>query len=589
MTLPTGPLTRAAPVRASSWNAEAWTFDLVLSAGAPVERGGYIEVLDVAGATWPDTIALLDSHRTGSLDDNLGEVGNIRREGNEIVGTARLSKHSLKAQRLAAELSDGHTFSGSIGYAVEKWAETKPAGKRTITAKSWRIREASLVSVPADESSKIRSLDLTTTTTTNTDTQTRAQINAEIRSIALATGAPADWANAQIDAEATLDVVRAAALTELTARSAAAGAIRNTATVGVDNTEPDAIRSAMSDALAHRLAPTKVKLEGRATEFRSHGLLDMVADMAIARGERINTRDKDALIERAVGAHSTSDFPLLLADAANKSLLTQYQVAAPTYRKWAARRTFNDFKAHSFLRVGDFPGFKEIKEGEEVKYGTISENGEKIYVREFTSGFAVTRRALINDDTGGLADFTAGIANRAAADENRWMYDLLAANANLSDNVALFHATHGNLNTASALSIASVGLAVAGLRKQKSLDGLVLNLAPAVLVVGPDSELTARQILAQITATKAGDINPWAGTMELVIDANIVGYGWYVTASPEAAPSFVYGYLAGEEGPQIRTEVEFDTRSVKVAAGLDFGYGALDYRGVQKNAGATPA
>ncbi|MDG4671632.1 Mu-like prophage major head subunit gpT family protein [Shinella sp. 838] len=582
MTDHNGPFTRAAPLRASSWNAETLTFDLVLSAGAAVERGGFIEVLDIAGATWPDTVPLLDSHRQGSLDDNLGDVTNIRREGGEIVGTVRLSKHSEKAKRIAAELSDGRSFSASIGYTTERWAESNPAGKRTLTAKAWTIKEASLVSVPADPSSKIRSNPLTTTTT-----QTRAEINQAIRAAAKAAGLDQAFIDQHVDAESDIATVNAAALEALAARSQAAGTIRTTAKVGEDHSDPEAIRSAMSDALAHRLAPAAVKLEGRATEFRGHAVLDLVGDLAVARGERVNLRDREALLQRAVGAHSTSDFPLLMAAAANKALLAQYQVAAPTYRSWSARKPFSDFKAHSFLRVGDVPAFTEINEAGEVKYGTISENAEKVTAKEYGTGIAIGRKALINDDLSALSDFSSGIAIRAANDENRMAYALLAANGALSDTKALFHADHGNLAASgSAIDATSIGLAVAALRAQKSLDGMVLNLQPAFLVVGPAYETAARLILASINATKASDVNIWSGFATLVVDANITGNAWYLFASPSAAPVVVYGYVGGVEGPQVRSERDFDTQAVKVAASLDFAVGAIDYRGAYKNAGA---
>lgn len=582
MTDTNGPFTRAAPLRASSWNAETLTFDLVLSTGAAVERGGFIEVLDVAGATWPDTVPLLDSHRQGSLDDNLGDVTNIRREGNEIVGTVRLSKHSAKAARIALELSDGRSFSASIGYAVSAWSETKPAGKRTLTAKSWRIAEASLVSVPADPSSKIRSNPLTTTTT-----QTRAEINTAIRAAAKAANLDQAWIDAQIDAEADIATVNAAALEAIAARSQATSMIRTTAKVGEDHNDPASIRSAMADALAHRLAPGAVKLEGRATEYRGHRVLDMVGDLAVSHGEQVNLRDQDGLLQRAVGAHSTSDFPLLLSAAANKALLANYQVAAPTYRKWAARKPFADFKDHQFLRVGDFPTFKEVHEGGEVKYGTISENAEKVRAKEFGTGIAIGRRALLNDDLSSLADFSSMIATQAAAFENKEAYGVLATNAALSDSVALFHATHANLAAApSTIDGTNVALAVAQLRAQKSLDGLPLNLQPAFIVCGPSREVAARQLLASITPTKASDVNVWSGFAELIVDANITGNEWYIFTSPGAAPTIVYGYVAGSEGPQVRTERDFDTQAVKVAASLDFAAGVIDFRGAVKNAGA---
>lgn len=585
---PNSPLTRAAPLRASSWNKEDWTFDLVLSAGAAVERGSFVEVLDLDGASWPDTIPLLDSHRQGSLDDNLGDVTAIRREDSEIVGTVRLSKHSDKAKRIAAELSDGRSFSASIGYAVEKWAETKPAGKRTLTAKQWRIMEASLVSVPADPSSKIRSTPMPQaiieqTTTPAPAVQTRAEINTQIRSIAKTTGLDQQWIDSQIDADATLDQARAAALDAMSKRSTTTP---SNITVGADHTDPDAIRSAMADALAHRLAPASVKLEGRAVEFRGHRVLDMVGDMAASRGERVNLRDQEALLQRAVGAHSTSDFPLLLADAANKALLSQYAVAAPTYRQWAARKPFTDFKEHSFLRVGDVPAFTEINEGGEPKYGTISENAEKVSAKEYGTGIAIGRRALINDDLSALSDFSNGIAIRAANDENKLAYGAVKANAALSDGKALFHTDHGNLPTAAAFSATTIAAMVKALRAQTSLDGLPLNLQPAYLVVGPDLEVAARTLLTAIAATKTSDVNPWANFAELVVDANLGATEHYLFASPSAAPVIVYGYVGGSEGPQIRSERDFDTQAIKVAASLDFAVGAIDYRGAVKNAGA---
>ena len=577
MTLPNGVQQRAAPMRASSWNKDDWTFDLVLSTGAAVERGGFVEVLDLAGATWPETIPLLADHRQ-DLDNNIGDVTNIRLEGAEIIGTAKLSKHSEKAKRIAAELSDGRSFSASIGYDVAKWAETNTGGKRTLTAKSFSILECSLVSVPADKSAGIRSHN-----TPERPTMTRAEINAEIRSIAKATNLDAAWIDTQIDAEATVDQARAAAIEAMKTRTT------NTPSniqVGADHTDPAAIRSAMSDALAHRLAPGAVKLEGRAVEFRSHRLLDMAGDLAVARGERVNLRDTEGLLQRAVGAHSTSDFPELVSAAANKALLAQYAVAAPTYRKWAARKPFADFKEHSFLRVGDVPAFTEIKEGGEVKYGTLSESAEKVTAKEYGTGIALGRRLLINDDLSALSDFSNGIATRAANDENALVYGVLKANPTMKDGNALFSVAHGNLPTAAAFGATGIAASVKAIRGQTSLDGMKLNLQPATLVVGVDLEVAARQLLAAVNATKTSDVNVWSNFAELVVDSELGATEYYIMAPASAAPTIVYGYVGGAEGPQIRTERDFDTLALKIAANLDFAAGAIDFRGAVKNAGA---
>lgn len=609
MTTSSEMLTREALLPRSSWNAETRTFDMVMSVGAPVERfdmnGVFDEVLDLRGASMPALVPLLDTHNRFGLDGKLGEVTGIRLERGQLIGTATLSRHAPLAQRIAAELGDGVKYGVSIGYQVHAWSEqTDPTTKRrTKQATSFDVLEASLVAIPADPAATTRSFHMpelqTTKTTppapvvtvpptgTTSAVATRAEINVEIRNVASLSGLDQRWIDSQIDAGATSDQARAAAFEAMRARSAATTINNARVEIVADHSDPVSIRSAMAGALAHRLAPGVVKLEGPAAQYRGHRVLDMIGALATARGERIDLRDQGALLERAIGAHSTSDFPLLLADSTNKALLAQYQVAAPTYRKWAARRPFNDFRDHSFLRVGDFPSFKPVNENGEFKYGTISESAEKVRAKEYGTGIAVGRQLLINDDLSALSDFSSMIAARGAADENAMAYSVLSANGVLSDGKALFHTDHSNKAAAgTTIDTTNVGAAVLALRGQKSLDELPLNLQPTFLVVGPAKEVAARQLLASITPTKSIDVNPWAEFAELIVDANITGNAWYVFADPGAAPTVVYGYVAGSEGPQVRTEIDFDTRAVKVAAGLDFAVGAIDFRGAYFNAGA---
>ncbi len=589
----------------------ARTVDVVALSGlapavrkAPAPDGSaeaWIEELDAAGASLARFIGgpVLKDHRA-TTDNAVGVVDAAAlATGGRIVATVRFSTKPA-ANELMADVGDGIVRGVSLGYRVTKWQVAgRRDGLRVFRAIAWEPHELSFTPVPVDAGAIVRSEEdnmTTTTTATDTpaqiittpgDTTTRATVNAEIRSMARVAGLDQAWVDGQIDGAATVDAARAAAFAELTRRGGVTIRTDAPITVGADHSDPSAVRRSMSDALAARLCPGLVKPEGRAREFMGHRALDMVGELAVARGQRFNRFDQNALMERAIGAHSTGDFPLLLADAGNKILLAQYAAANPTYRQWAARRGFTDFKPHKFLRVGDFPSFKNLAESGAVNYGTMSENREQVSAAEFATGIIINRRALLNDDLSALSDFSSMIAIRTAADENRLVYGLLTTNPALSDGKAMFHADHANkAASGSAITVASVGAAVAALRKQKSLDGIPLNLTPRFLVVGPDKELEGRQVLASITPTKAGDSNPWAGLMELVVDANITGNGWHVMADPTLCPTVVYGYVAGSEGPQIKTETDFDTQAVKVRAGLDFGYGVIDFRGAHFNAGA---
>lgn len=582
---------RRAPLAASSWNAEERTFEVVFSTGAPVERidarGAFLERLSLDQDWTPFVGApVLNSHRRGDLADVLGHVIKAwtvsATEGRAVIKLSRRPE----VEAVVQDVLDGHLRGVSVGYAVSEWSETTTAGKRTKTATRWAPGELSIVPIAADPGATIRGEPMPQENQPPSNgpaPQTRAVINGEIRALGASLSLPQNWIDAQVDAEATVEAARSAALDALLQRSPGHAPIATArARIGQDHTDPDQMRAAMADAVAHRLAPGRVKLEGRASQYRGLAVIDMVAELAAARGGRLAIRDRAALAERALTA---SDFPALLADASNKALLAAYEAAAPTYRRWAAQRPFSDFKPHTFLRVGDFPAFQSTAETGELRYGSLSENKETVKPNQLDTGIIISRQALANDDLSALGDFSTMIAARAAADENSKAYAVLAA-AILADGKALFHADHGNLASSGSSIASGLDAAVAALRAMKGLDGLPLNIAPRFLIVGPAREAAARRAVAEITPAKSEDVNPWSTAFEVIVDAGVPGNAWHLAADPAAVPSIVYGYVGGASGPEIRTTVDFDTRSVKVAAGLDFGVGAIDFRGLYRNPGA---
>lgn len=605
----TNELRTRAVGRASTLNREGRTVEAVALSGlapavrpAPAPdgtRSRWIEELDAAGADLSrfEGAPALTDHRN-SVSAAVGSIAAVRMEGAQIVATVRFDG-SAEADAVMAKVEAGSVRGVSLGYRVKAYSRAGTRdGLPVFRATDWTPIELSFTPLPVDAGATVRSErtdmeDQSTVAPTDntaqndTATRTRAEVNAEIRSIGRLAGLDQAWIDAQIDGEADADTARRAAFEAMGKRSAPVNNRAPHVTVGTDYNDPTVVRRAMADALAANMTPL-VKAEGHATKFRSYRPMDMAAELLTLRGERISRFDRDTILARSLGAHSTSDFPELLADAANKSLQAQYQAAAPSYRQIAARRSFTDFKSHKFLRLGDFPAYNEVTEGGETKYGTISENKETVTPKEFATGISIGRRALINDDLSALSDFSSLIATRTAAFENATVYALLANNGPaMADGNPLFHTSHSNkADTGSAITVASVGAAVAALRKMSGLDGLPLNVQPRFLVVGPDKELEARQVLAAITPSKTGDVNPWAGAMELVVDSNISGNRWHVAAEPAQVPCLVYGYVNGAEGPQITTETDFDTRAVKVRAGLDFGCGVIDWRGFYLNTGA---
>lgn len=214
-------------------------------------------------------------------------------------------------------------------------------------------------------------------------------------------------------------------------------------------------REAIAEAVLHRAQPQTFDMTDRAREYRGMRLLDVARECLEAAGMRTRGLTPNEIAyqaTRSAGAMSTSDFPLILAAVANKRLRQAYQVTPRTFQKWARGTTATDFKPMYPTQIGNFPALKAVMEGAEFSYGSISEGRESYQLATYGRIVSLTRQAIINDDLRAF-DRALGTAGQRAADlESGIVYNVLIANGALADTVALFHANHGNLGTASAVS-----------------------------------------------------------------------------------------------------------------------------------------
>ena len=362
---------------------------------------------------------------------------------------------------------------------------------------------------------------------------------------------------------------------------------------GPGQDDPALLIDAMAEALAARSMPGyQPRGNGRHAEFMGWRPSDMVGELLRARGERNVPRNPTLLAERAF--HTTSDFPLLLSAAANKMLLAAYQPAQPSYRQIFLRRDFRDFKPHRHLRVGDFPTLLPLLENGEIQAGTMSESQEIVLLQTFARRIRVTRPMLVNDDLGAFTDFASMIGRRVADFENATAYGLLnSANGDgptlTTGNTTVFGTGAARANKAaagSALDLTNLAAGRAAIMRQRTLDGLPIAVGSSMrLVVGPNQELSARQLTVAVQANQTSNANVFAGFVQPLVEPLIQANRWYLFSEPSAAPVYVYGYLNGAEGPQVTTGPVSGVDGVEVSVIFDFGVGAIDWRGAWFNPG----
>lgn len=176
------------------------------------------------------------------------------------------------------------------------------------------------------------------------------------------------------------------------------------------------------------------------------------------------------------------------------------------------------------------------------------------------------------------------------------VYALLALNSGagptMGDGKALFHADHGNITTGAAITMAALDLDRVAMASQKDVSGNdYLDLRPAVLLVPIGLGGTARSINdAQYdpdTANKLQKPNIVNGLFRDIVDTpRMTGTRRYLFADPSEAPVLEVAFLDGNQNPYLELQNGFDVDGARYKVRLDYGVGAIDYRGAVTNAGA---
>lgn len=166
----------------SSYNAADHTVDCVISMGSPVTRFYGTEVLRISPEAVGlermqngSMIPLLDSHQSGGIANALGRFKDVWFSRGGLMG--KIAFNQTPNGKLAEGMVERGEIAGiSAGYMVREWEISDADGQvldpddthirwddnLTFTATRWDLHEASLVAVPADHLSGIRSIGAVT-------------------------------------------------------------------------------------------------------------------------------------------------------------------------------------------------------------------------------------------------------------------------------------------------------------------------------------------------------------------------------------------------------------------------------------------
>ena len=556
-------------------------------------------------------------------DAVVGHIEKVWLEDNRGKALVRFDTDE-QSETIFQKVQSGTLQGVSVGYAINRYEvledeDTKSTNGRfngpAYVVTDWEPLEISIVSVPADPTVGVgRSAEEIHTSIDTQEDNTRMdqEKNLEVQEVK---SAPVETGLTQADLQKAMEQERKRT-SEITAmfrdfdvegadeaivlgksveeaREMVMDQLRarnKCVSVTMGEAESDKFRAAAQDAVLMAAGIPVAEPAAGAQELRGYSMVEMARESLRRESDStVNFGDNMELARAAI--NSTSTFPAIMSNLANKSVMVGFNEAETTYQIWAGKGSNRDFKEAARVALSEAGTLELVPEGGQFKQDSFGEASARTKVATYGKLFSLTRQAIINDDLGLFSKIATKYGSAAKRLVNKMVYAQLTGNVKMQDNVALFDTKHGNVaGTGEALSVKAIAKAITAMRRQKGITGeATLNITPKYLVVPPELEVTAYQIVnstAAVDGVNSGVVNPYKGRFIVVADAELTDPdAWYLVADATQHDTIEVTYLNGVETPRLETRQGFDVDGIEYKVAFDCGVSALDFRGVFKNAG----
>jgi hypothetical protein len=330
----------------------------------------------------------------------------------------------------------------------------------------------------------------------------------------------------------------------------------------------------------------------QARDLRATNLLDLCRAAIEIEGVSM-PHGRDAMIRAGL---STMSLPTALGNSANKLLFETYTESPATWRSFAAIKSANDFKQQTGVRISGAKDLEELPAGGEIKHGTLDEATYGFKVDTFARMLSVDRRDIINDDLSLFDDTIRSMGKAAMRSLSDLVYKVLLANAG-----NFFSAGNKNYDAGASteLLFSSLSTGIAKMMSQRDAENRDLDIRPAVLLVPPELQQQAKELLMSEFMQRATDKptgNALKNAVTLEVEprlsnaARFTGTSakaWYLFANPSDA-AMIVAFLQGQQTPTVEffgLDAEVNKLAVSWRVYFDYGAALSDFRAAYKAKG----
>jgi hypothetical protein len=548
-------------------------------------------VIDLAGMKLRQQIPIVMGHDY-ALGSILGQTTGNRVEGGQLVVDAEVLASTDSASRVVELADKGFQWQASIGADVGRHERIPADQTVTVNGQSFNgpvrivkastLREVSFVTLGADDATTVQiAADAEETTMAHdaNDTPAEAVTAAAEAGATVAADAPVTLAAAVAVEPSPELTATIETLTKKLETMEKLIATRDARAPAIHVAEPEVGGKVIEAALCMQAglrSPEKAyderTVEAAAKMQRSVSLGEVMVEAARANGysgsSRISAANLPLVIRAAFATHAISD---LLANVANKFLLSGFNAVERTWDQIAAIRSVNDFKAISLYRLNGSFKFAKVGNGGQLQSADATDSRRSVNADTYGITSSLTRADMINDDLNALSALPQRIGRGAALSlaETVWS-EFQSSNATFYSR-----ATAGAGN---ALTMASLRSAATAYRKLTDPDGNPLGISPSVLLVPPELELSAAELMGSSllisgNTTAQGNANVMAGRYRVVSSAYLSSAStWWLCADAADLAAMDVVFLNGQQTPTIeQVEASPDTLGVILRGYMDFG------------------
>jgi hypothetical protein len=329
-------------------------------------------------------------------------------------------------------------------------------------------------------------------------------------------------------------------------------------------------------ALLNRIDADRFKVE-RENPYKQQSFVKIIEGMV----ERNPGESDSAFVKRATVSGDLQD---LLANVANKLMQSTEGLEKFQYRKFAGQQTLKDFRTTPIVQISGVV-LNSKAEGEDYQKATLVDSKENITLEERGIIVEISQKAIVNDDLGALKALPRQAQASGHRDIEKRMFAMLASNGGdgptLVDTNPLFHASHSNTLDGEMPTPEGIAAANEVMGAFTDDSGEPLDLRTKVILCGNDLEMVARQTASNVNyASKAGNVNPYAGELEVAVSSRIPAGVWYAICDKDDYAALVYGTLEGMAEPNVEAEVDFNSSNHKVKIEYPNAVAAASHKGI---------